>query len=116
MGDAFAEWIKIDASGNREEGGFVNQLYLNALRLLLAELLEVRELLFRELPMALSEAHRSFLLSLVKAEPDWDLMPFPHFREMPAIRWKLQNLEKLRSTNPMKFKEQSDNRHAAFEQ
>lgn len=72
------------------------------------ELVEVRARLFRELPRALSEAHRSFLLSLVRAEPEWALIPFPHLREMPAIRWKLQNLEKLRSANPLKFREQSD--------
>lgn len=53
-------------------------------------LLEVRKRLFRELPRALSEAQRSFLMSLVAAEPDWDLMSISHLREMPAIRWKLQ--------------------------
>lgn len=80
------------------------------------ELVEVRARLFRELPMALSEAHRSFLLSLVRAEPEWALMPFPHLREMPAIRWKLQNLEKLRSSNPGKFQEQSDRLRMALDQ
>lgn len=80
------------------------------------ELVEVRARLFRELPRALNEAHRGFLLSLVKAEPDWVLMPFPHLREMPAIRWKLQNLEKLRSSNPGKFQEQSDRLRMALDQ
>lgn len=78
-------------------------------------LIDIRERLFRELPMALSKAHRTFLLSLAAAEPDWDLMPFSHLREMPALRWKLRNLEKLRLVNPLKFQEQSHKLHAAFE-
>lgn len=81
----------------------------------LNDLLGVREQLFWGLPRALSKAHRSFLLSLVRAEPEWDLMPFPHLREMPAIRWKMHNLEKLRSANPMKFQKQSNDLRAAFE-
>jgi len=81
----------------------------------LEQLLEIRERLFYDLPRALSLSHRNFLLSLVRAEPDWELMPFAHLREMPAIRWKLQNLEKLRSVNPMKFQEQSAKLQAAFE-
>lgn len=72
----------------------------------LDHLLEARERLFRELPRALTEAHRRFLMSLVAAEPDWALMPFAHLREMPAIRWKLKNLERLRSTNRPKFEAQ----------
>ena len=80
----------------------------------LERLLAVRERLFRELPRALSKAHRGFLLSLVAAEPDWELMSFAHLREMPAIRWKLQNLKKLRSTNPAKFKDQLAQLHSEF--
>lgn len=98
-----------DAFKNEFAGMTRNEISLD-------HLLEVRERLFRELPMALSERHRDFLLSLVSAEPEWDLMPFMHLRDMPAIRWKLQNLEKLRSANPEKFKEQSAQLKAAFEQ
>lgn len=81
----------------------------------LTRLVEIRERLFEELPRALSVAHRSFLMSLVAAEPDWGLMAFAHLHEMPAIRWKLQNLKRLRSSNPVKFKEQSDQLRAAFD-
>jgi hypothetical protein len=34
-------------------------------------------------------------------------MPFPHLRELPALKWKLLNLEKLRRTNPKRFELQS---------
>ena len=73
----------------------------------LDELLAVRELLRAELPVALSPEHRRFLVSLVEAYPDWTAAPCPHLSEMPAIQWKLQNLRKLRSSNPRKFADQS---------
>lgn len=69
----------------------------------LEDLLRVRTRLFAELPSALSENHREFLLGLVRGEPDWSLMSCPHLRDMPAIRWKLANLQRLREVNPAKF-------------
>lgn len=67
-----------------------------------------RTRLFGLLPNSLGINHREFLLSLVRAEPNWSLMPFPHLQEMPGIRWKLMNLEKLRSKRPEAFAFQHD--------
>ena len=67
----------------------------------------MRERLRAELPVALSPEHRRFLVSLVEADPYWTAAPCPHLSEMPAIQWKLQNLRKLRSSNPRKFADQS---------
>ncbi|MDW9242922.1 hypothetical protein C7S13_0119 [Burkholderia cepacia] len=62
----------------------------------LAVLETTQERLHRELPASLTENHRRFLISLVRAEPDWSLMPYAHLRELPALRWKLINLENLK--------------------
>jgi hypothetical protein len=32
----------------------------------------------------------------------------PHLEQLPGPRWRLQNLERLRKTNVLKFAEQSD--------
>lgn len=61
-----------------------------------------------ELPRALSSHHKAFLLSLVQGEPDWTLMPFPHLKDLPAIKWKLANLDKLKATKPDGFARQHD--------
>ena len=53
----------------------------------LDSLLSTQEQLFQMLPRALTPAHHQFLKSLVKLEPSWELMPFAHLSEMPAIRW-----------------------------
>jgi hypothetical protein len=66
----------------------------------LKSLLETRQRFFAELPVRLSNNQRSFLTSLAEAKPDWSLMSCPHLAEMPAVRWKLANLERLRATNP----------------
>jgi hypothetical protein len=71
------------------------------------DLLEVRRRLFADLPAALTDAQRAFLLGLVKGEPDWSLVTCPHLRDMPAIRWKLKNLTRLAQSNPEKFAQQS---------
>jgi predicted nucleotidyltransferase component of viral defense system len=73
----------------------------------LAELQEARSNLRSALLANLQDRHKQFLLGLVRLEPDWDLMPFPHLRELPALKWKILNLEKLRRTNPKKFELQS---------
>ncbi|ABO59796.1 nucleotidyl transferase AbiEii/AbiGii toxin family protein (plasmid) [Burkholderia vietnamiensis] len=62
--------------------------------------------LHRELPAALTAEHREFLLSLVRLEPNWALMPYGHLSELPAIKWKVQNLEKLKKKSAERFAEQ----------
>ena len=49
-----------------------------------------------------------FLLSLHDAEPDFDLIGLPRALDIPAVRWKLLNLEKLKKHNPKKHAEQRD--------
>lgn len=73
----------------------------------LEELLSIRRKLFSELPAMLTGNHRSFLTGLAELKPDWSLMSCPHLAELPAIRWKLANLERLRQSNAEKFSRQA---------
>jgi len=70
-------------------------------------LLAARERMARELRQGLTADERRFLLSLVAAEPEWSLLGVPHLEQLPGLRWKLQNLERLRKTNARRFAEQS---------
>jgi hypothetical protein len=81
----------------------------------LAVLQETQERLLTELPLALSASHRHFLLSLVSAEPAWNLMPFAHLQNLPALQWKLFNLRKLKARDATRFKAQHDELAARFE-
>lgn len=87
------------------EGSFVG---MTAAPVTLDALLETRERLFRELPAALDANEREFLRSLVRAQPDWSLLDIPHLPELPAIRWRLQNLERLSRSQPDRFRSLAD--------
>jgi len=44
------------------------------------------------------EPHRRFLVSFERGEPDWKLLDVPGAAELPAVRWRQQNLDKLTAT------------------
>ena len=46
---------------------------------------------------------RSFLLSFKTEEPDWDLLPLKTLHLMPTVQWKLANIVKLKTQNPVKY-------------
>ena len=69
----------------------------------LAELLETRDRMINELHTGLDADERRFLLSLVRAQPEWELLGIPHVSELPAVRWKLQNLSRLQRERAEQF-------------
>ena len=74
----------------------------------LAELIEARTRLIADIKARMDEPVRRFLLSLHDAEPDFSLIALPQAMELPAVRWKLQNLETLKRDNPAKHTELRD--------
>lgn len=74
----------------------------------LETLLKSRERLFKELPERLKANHRRFLIGLARAEPDWSLLKCQHAASLPALQWKLTNLQKLKKTNSQKLEEQAN--------
>ena len=96
------------------EATFANQFDgMTRAEISLVTLEQTRERLVQDLPRALTDQHRTFLLSLVQNEPRWDCMPFAHLQELPAIRWKLQNLAKLKGA---KRAQQVERLEACFQQ
>lgn len=41
------------------------------------------------------DAHRRFLVSFERGEPDWDLLGLKRVDKLPAIQWRQQNLDKI---------------------
>jgi hypothetical protein len=80
----------------------------------LEKLEQTQAQLISHLPRALTASHRDFLLSLVRAEPVWELMPFVHLEQLPALQWKLLNLRKLKSRNAEHFAAQYEELAARF--
>jgi hypothetical protein len=65
-----------------------------------------RERLIGEIHQRLTDDHRTFLISFKEGEPDWTLFPLSALQAMPAIRWKLANIRKLRDHNAAKHAKQ----------
>jgi predicted nucleotidyltransferase component of viral defense system len=74
----------------------------------LASLLAARERMVRELQEGLDMNERQFLLSLLTGEPNWPLLGIAHIDQLPAIRWKLNNLLQLKRSNAKRFAAQTD--------
>jgi hypothetical protein len=87
----FPETLALEPAFTNEFAGLTND------EVVLTLLEQTQERLITQLPRALAQRHRDFLLSLVRAEPAWDLMPFSNLQHLPALQWKLLNLRKLKA-------------------
>lgn len=76
----------------------------------LVALLERRAQLRRDIVAGISESDRAFLTGFFAGEPDWSLLTYPHAIQLPALAWKLRNLEIFRRKRPDEF----DRQHAAL--
>ncbi|TWS99840.1 nucleotidyl transferase AbiEii/AbiGii toxin family protein [Reyranella sp. CPCC 100927] len=61
----------------------------------LDQLLAAREAIIREMVGKMPDRHRAFLLSFERGVPDWDLLGVTGASDLPAVRWRIQNLDKL---------------------
>jgi len=61
----------------------------------LDDLLETRERLIKEIHGHLSDEDRAFLLSIKSREPDWSLLDLKGVKDLPAVKWKLINLDRM---------------------
>lgn len=73
----------------------------------LEALLGARERMIGELRTGLDGAERAFLLSIARNEPDWTRLPIGHLAQLPGLRWKLANMDRLAKANPKKLKAQA---------
>lgn len=76
------------------------------------ELNRARTELIAALHQRLGEREKEFLKSFKRGEPNWDLLGVAHAADLPAVRWKLQNLAKM---SPDKHREALDNLERVLE-
>ncbi len=58
-------------------------------------LLAAREATIDTVIGSMPDDHREFLISFERGEPDWPLLGLEHVAELPAVRWRQQNLNTL---------------------
>jgi predicted nucleotidyltransferase component of viral defense system len=63
---------------------------------------KTRTRLTSEIHRNLTQNEKQFLISFEQGEPEWKLIDLPNLRNLPAVKWKLLNIHKLREDNPRK--------------
>jgi predicted nucleotidyltransferase component of viral defense system len=66
------------------------------------DLHETREKLIAHIHAALTSEDRAFLLSVKSRKPDWSLLGLDGIANLPAVKWKLVNLDRM---NPERHKD-----------
>ncbi|AXK81546.1 nucleotidyl transferase AbiEii/AbiGii toxin family protein [Pseudolabrys taiwanensis] len=61
----------------------------------LAELESTREEMIETIVGGMPAAHKDFLIGFERGEPDWDLLGLPGVPDLPAVKWRQINLDKL---------------------
>ncbi len=61
-----------------------------------------RSTLVDSIQQRLTVDDKKFLLSFESGLPQWNLFPYELIKELPAVKWKLLNIQKLKETNPKK--------------
>lgn len=62
------------------------------------QLEQVRERLIHLIKEEMTEKERLFIFSVKKMEPLWELLGLENVENLPAVKWKLQNLKKMDKT------------------
>jgi predicted nucleotidyltransferase component of viral defense system len=66
---------------------------------------KTRATLIKIIQQRLTDNDKRFLLSFEMGEPKWDLFPHSVLKDLPAIKWKLLNIQKLKQSNPKKHEQ-----------
>jgi hypothetical protein len=59
------------------------------------DLVAAREQLIEIIVDQMPADHRKFLISFERGEPDWSLLGLDGVKDLPAVRWRQANLDKL---------------------
>jgi predicted nucleotidyltransferase component of viral defense system len=81
--------INLDEIYNKEFQGMTNE------PVELKELIEVQKELPKLILRDLTRSEKEFIISFKQGNPEWDLMPVSHLKDLPGVRWKLLNIRKM---------------------
>ena len=74
----------------------------------LGELIATRDRLIGDVHSRMDEGAKRFLKTLHEGAPDFDAIGRPQAAELPAVRWKLINVNKLQANDPKKHAAQGE--------
>lgn len=65
------------------------------LTIFIEELIDNRIQFINTIREELMDQERKVILSIKSGQPQWDLFPLSHIKELPAVQWKLNNILKM---------------------
>ena len=80
----------------------------------LTALLATRDSLIADFHAGLDDDERAFLSSIARNAPEWQRLGIDHLHRLPAIRWKLANLQRLATRDPQKYLQQAERLERLF--
>lgn len=66
------------------------------------ELIKAREQLIQSIQTTLTPKEKEFILSVKETTPQWDLLEIEGIEKLPAIQWKIQNIQKMEKSKRQK--------------
>lgn len=66
------------------------------------ELVSIRTALVKKIKESLSINERKFIISVKSIMPDWNLFEIKHIKNLPAVKWKLLNLQRMNTSKHQK--------------
>lgn len=73
-----------------------------------------RDKLIRDINSIMTEEDKLFLIQFEDLALNWADTKYSSFMEYPSVRWKTQNLQKLKDSNPKKLKAEADKLRKIF--
>lgn len=73
-----------------------------------------REKLIRDVNSVMTEDDKDFLIGFEELTVDWSDTIYSDFRDYPSVKWKIQNLQKLKKSNPKKLISEADKLREIF--
>lgn len=75
---------------------------MTELKFIYSDYEKTREELITKIKSKLTEKDKQFLIGFASGNPDWNLCPVGVLKDLPAVKWKLLNINKLATNNPSK--------------
>lgn len=73
-----------------------------------------REDLVKDVNKVMAEEDKNFLVGFEELSVNWEESEYSEFLEYSSVRWKIQNLQKLKATNPKKLLSEADKLRQIF--
>ena len=69
---------------------------------------ETRDKLINDVNSVMTEEDKRFLVGFEDLSVNWADFPYSSFKDYPSVKWKIQNLQKLKVLKPKKLKAEAD--------